>query len=144
MYWRDNFMTLEKRRLNDKSSTFYQLPEKDKSVVIHTRNLQYLATEIFKVKIGISSTIMTEILKFCDNTTHNVRNDQVLERRRNRTTNFGAESTSTLGPKIWALVPENLRQSTSLNSFKQGIEQWNPGNCPCRLCKIYVQNVGFI
>ena len=35
---------------NDKSSTFYQLLEKDKSVTIHTRNLQYLATEIFKVK----------------------------------------------------------------------------------------------
>ena len=32
---------------NDKSSTFYQLLEKDKSVTIHTRNLQYLATEIF-------------------------------------------------------------------------------------------------
>ena len=35
---------------NDKSSTFYQLLEKDKSVTIHTRSLQYLATEIFKVK----------------------------------------------------------------------------------------------
>ena len=44
---------------NDKSSTFYQLLEKDKSVTIHTRNLQYLATEIFKVKIGISPVIMT-------------------------------------------------------------------------------------
>ena len=144
MYWRDNFMTLEKRRLNDKSSTFYQLPEKDKSVAIHTRNLQYLATKIFKVKIRISPTIMTEILNFCDNATHNVRNDQVLERRHNRTTNFGVESASTLGPKIWELVPENLRQSTSLNSFKQSIKNWNPSNCPCRLSKIYVQNVGFI
>ena len=52
---------------NDKSSTYYHLLEKDKSVTIQTRNLQYLATEIFKVKIGISSTIMTEIFKFCDN-----------------------------------------------------------------------------
>ena len=79
---------------NDKSSTFYQLLEKDKSVTIHTRNLQYLATEIFKVKIG-----MTEIFKFCDNTTHNLRSGQVLKRRHNRTTNFGAESISALGAK---------------------------------------------
>ena len=129
---------------NDKSSTFYQLLEKDKSVTIHTRNLQYLATEIFKVKIGISPIIMTEIFKFCDNTTHNLRSGQVLERRHNRTTNFGVESISTLGAKIWALVPENLRQSTSLNIFKRGIKKWNPSNCPCRLCKIYVQNMGFI
>ena len=81
---------------NDKSSTFYQLLKKDKSVTIHTRNLHYLATEIFKVKIGISPIIMTEIFKFYDNTTHNLRSAQVLERRHNRTNNSGGESISTL------------------------------------------------
>ena len=87
---------------------------------------------------------MTEIFKFCDNANHNFRSGQVLECRHNRTDNFGVESISTLGAKIWALVPENLRQSTSLNSFNQLIKKWNPSNCPCQLCKTYVQNVGFI
>ena len=71
-----------------------------------------------KVKIGISPIIMTEIFKFCDNAAHNLRSGQVLERRLNRTTNFGVELISTLGAKIWALVPENVRQSTSLIIFK--------------------------
>ena len=31
---------------SDKYSTFYQLLEKDNSVAIHTRNLQYLATKL--------------------------------------------------------------------------------------------------
>ena len=66
---------------------------------------------------------MTEIFKFCDNTTGNLRSGQVLEGRNNRTTNFRVESISTLGAKIWALVPENLRQSTSLNIFKRGIKK---------------------
>ena len=123
--------TAQRILYNDKSSTFYQLLEKDKSVTIHTRNLQYLATEIFEVKIGISPIIMTEIFKFCDNNTHNLRSGQVLERSHNRTNNFGVESISNLGAKIWALVLENLRQSTSLNSFKQGIKKWNLSNCPC-------------
>ena len=61
-----------------------------------------------------------------------------------RTNNFGVESISTLGAKIWALVPENLKQSTSINIFKRGIKRWNPSNCPYRLCRVYVQNVGFI
>ena len=85
---------------------------------------------------------MTEIFKFC--ATHNLRSDQVLERRHKRTDNFGVESISTLGSKIWVLASENLRQSTSLKSFKQGIKKCNPSNCPCRLCKTYVQNLGFI
>ena len=60
----------------------YRLLEKDKLVTIHTRNFQYLPTEIFKVIIGTSAA-MTEIFKFCDNATHNLRSDQVLERRNN-------------------------------------------------------------
>ena len=58
---------------NNKSSTFYQLLEKYKSATNHTRNFQYLATEIVKVKIDISPTIITEIFKFCDNAIHNLR-----------------------------------------------------------------------
>ena len=88
--------------------------------------------------------IMTEIFKFCGKATHNLRSGQVLERRYNTTISFGVESISTLGAKIWVLGSENLRQSTSLNNFKQGIKKWNTNICPCRQCKTYVQNVGFI
>ena len=63
------FNRLQERALrivyNGKCSTLYQLLEKGKSATIHSKNLQYLATEIFKVNIGISPTIMTEILQFC-------------------------------------------------------------------------------
>ena len=96
-----------------KAQLFISCPKK-------TNQLQFILGifEIFKVKIGISPTIMTEILKFCDNATHNVRNDQVLECRRNRTTNFGAESTSTLGPKIWAFKTINVTQQFQTKHLK--------------------------
>ena len=56
----------------------------------------------------------------------------------------GSESISYLGPKIWNIVPLELKQLTSLNAFKKGIKKWQPKNCPCRLCKQYVLNRGFI
>ena len=74
--------------------------------------------EIFEVKIGMLPAIVTEIFKFCDNATHNLRRDQVLEHRHNRTNNFGVELILTLEAKIWALVHGNMRQSSPLNSFK--------------------------
>ena len=49
---------------NDKSSSFRELLERDKSVTIHERIIQVLLTVIFKVKSGVESKIMTEILKF--------------------------------------------------------------------------------
>ena len=70
---------------------------------------------------------MTEIFKFCDNATHNLRIGQIPERRSNRTNNFRVESVSTLDAKIRALVPENLRQSTSFKSFEQDIKKKESG-----------------
>ena len=100
-----------------------------------------LATEIFIGKIGISPATMTEIFKFWDNTTNNLTSGQVLERIHARTNNFGVEWISILGAKILALVSENLRQSTSLNSVKWGFKKWHPSNC--RLYKAYVPKCKF-
>ena len=48
---------------NDDNATFQQLPEKDNAVKIYDRNLQVLATEMFKKKLGIAPVIMNDV--FC-------------------------------------------------------------------------------
>ena len=44
---------------SDKHSLFEELLEKDGSVSIHQRNLQLLATEMYKVRKGLSPAIIT-------------------------------------------------------------------------------------
>ena len=56
----------------------------------------------------------------------------------------GTESVSYLGPKIWDLVPTEIKESESLNGFKFKIKRWVPEGCPRRICKIYPGQVGFI
>ena len=48
---------------SDKTSSFEEFLDKGGSVTIHTRNLQVLATEMFKVYRNLSPTIAAEI--FC-------------------------------------------------------------------------------
>ena len=48
----------------DFSTSFEGLLAKDKSVTIHNQNLQQLAIEIFKVKMGVFPIIMKEIFNF--------------------------------------------------------------------------------
>ena len=50
---------------------------------------------------------------------------------------------SYLGPKIWSLVPYAIKSNKPLDVFKSKIRQWEL-DCPCRLCKNYLQRVGFI
>ena len=45
----------------------------DKSVTIHIKNLQYLLVEIYKVKKGISPTIMNEIFQLFENPVYEPR-----------------------------------------------------------------------
>ena len=48
---------------SDKQSSFETLLEKDDSVSVHNRNLQILATEMYKIKNDLSPSIVTELFE---------------------------------------------------------------------------------
>ena len=49
-----------------------------------------------------------------------------------------------MGPKLWDLVPNDIKLSKSLSIFKRKIKKWASSLCPCRLCKTYLQHEVFI
>ena len=56
----------------------------------------------------------------------------------------GTEIISYEGSKIWALVPEGIKQSKSIIEFKQRIRRWKPVGCTCRICKSDINDLDFI
>ena len=129
---------------NDKKATFKELLDKDKAVNIHTRNLKIHVTEMFKVKIGESPSIMHEISQIDDSNNFNSRKNREFKPGNPKTVYYRTETMSVLRPKLWIILPDEYKNSISLKEFKSKIKNWVPLNCPCRLCKTYVQNVGFI
>ena len=85
---------------HDYSSNFEDLPYKYKSVTIHQRNLKQLATEIFKVKIGIATIVINEIFTFAENNNYDLRSDMHISRVNMHSTQYGTESIGNLGTKI--------------------------------------------
>ena len=61
-----------------------------------------------------------------------------------RSTKYGLNTISHLAPKIWKIIPNEIKSCKSSYSFKAKINMWVPTNCPCNLCRPYVHNVGFI
>ena len=61
-----------------------------------------------------------------------------------RTVRYGIETASFVGPRIWNSIPKEIKESASLQIFKSKIKSWTPKNCPCKLCKNYVQHVGYL
>ena len=61
-----------------------------------------------------------------------------------RTVNNGIETLRYRGPVVWNLIPDEIKQSESLESFKSEIGNWKPEGCKCRLCKEFIPNLGYI
>ena len=127
---------------NDNVSSFEEMLQKDDSVTIHEKNIQTLSIELFKVLNGLAPAIMDELFLVKK---YQIYNSKFPFKSRNvRTVAYGTETLSFLGPKIWSIIPTEIKECKSLNEFKSKIKKWKPHHCPCRMCKTYIGGVGFI
>ena len=84
---------------SDSKLTFKELLDKNKTATIHQKNLQVLATEIFKVKLNISQVMLKELFSF-NIRNYNLRSQLTMKRIKTNSVYFGSESLSSLVPKI--------------------------------------------
>ena len=121
----DNMNSIHERALRtvygDKTSTFQQLLEKDNSVSIHHRNVQILATEMFKISKNLSSEIVKEIFQERI-VSYNLRSNNSFTSHRVDSIYHRTESLSFLGPKIWEIVPLEIKESENKNIFKRRVK----------------------
>ena len=108
---------------NDRSSSFQNLLEKDNSVTLHHRNIKILATETYKFLQGLSPPLMNEIFVERNNN-YSLLGNNVLTRRRVNSVRYGTETVSFLAPKIWDILPKDIKDSESLDIFKRQIKKW--------------------
>ena len=111
-------------------------------------------TEIYKLWPPNFTKLKIDFAKFYSNFTeifareteshYNLRRCNDFRIPSIRTVYHGSENISFLGPKIWNILPDEIKQQTSLNSLKKSLKKWKPQDCPCRLCKVYVNGVGFL
>ena len=128
---------------NDYNSSFEKLLEKDKSVKIHERNIQALVTEMFKIKHNMAPKIMNEILPL-NRSHYDVRTNTDFKRYNIKSVYYGQNSLRYIGPILWSLLPVNIQNCTSLPTFRASVKSWVPTKCPCRLCKTYLPEIGFL
>ena len=115
---------------------------------------------MYKISRGISPRFMQDLVEEFDTNYHTRSrydveldedgNVKSLNKRLNyrpqkpNTSSFGLESFRWLGPKIWELIPDNVKRAKSLSAFKNALKKLNIDKCPCKLCRDYIQGVGYI
>ena len=117
----------------DESSSFKELLKKDGSVTIHHRNLQTLAIEMFKAVNGLSPPFMRELFGYRTDIIRNTRSNTIINEKpwedcksrtlpsfyndsKPSTVNNGTETLRSISPKIWEIIPTDLKELSSLYS----------------------------
>ena len=82
---------------------------------------------------------MNDVFKLRENTHYNLRHTSQFLVNPIRSVFNGSESASYLGQMSF-----EIKNINSLVSFKKEIRKWKPANCACRICKVFIPNLGFI
>ena len=123
--------------------SFQELLTLDNSFCIHHRNLQKLTIEMYKAKNKICPTLFQELFPSYENP-YNLRNNRCWQPINVRTEGYGTETLLFRGEKTWQLLPQAIKNAESLSSFKNQVKKWTPVGCTCKLCKTYINNLGYI
>ena len=119
---------------SDKSSSFEELLQKDESVTIHVKNIQKLATEMFKVFKNLSPPVVADLFEVRQNN-YNLKHRSYFSIPNVKFVYHGSESLSNLWPRIWNLVPDALlKELDDINSFKTDIKNGS----------LLIAHVGFV
>ena len=129
---------------SDNTSSFEELLETDNSVSVCYRNTQVFSTELYKIVNKLSPKIIKEVFPLNENATFYTRNKIKFYLRDVKSVTFGSETLSHVTLKIWELVPVEIKNAESVACFERATEKLKPMICPCRLCRTYVSQVGFV
>ena len=113
---------------------------------------------------GFAPELMDDVFKKT-NVMYKFRKNWTFETRKIKSVYYGSVKISFLGPKIWEILPSNIKNSENIfkstikswkpenflpsniknseNIFKSTIKSSKPENCPCRFCRLYIAEIGF-
>ena len=102
-------------------STFQEFLIKDNSVSLHHRNMQFLAIELFKVISGNAPFLVNEIFTRRvipeNSVVANLMSQTDFDNYHNpQSFRFGTETLRVLGPKVWNIIPPDIKNSLSCNT----------------------------
>ena len=88
----------------DNEINFQTLLNENNETSVHQRSLQFLITEIYKIKNNYAPPIMHHLFQFCGNT-FNLRNFRDIANHNQKTSNYALETLSYRAPFLWAKLP---------------------------------------
>ena len=129
--------SIQKRALRivylDQEKSLDEMCHTYNEISIHKMNLVALATEIFKISLQLSPSFMSDLFVLKE-IIYNLRKSNLLKLPVAISSKYGTYSVFFLGCLFWNSLPDNVKNSKTLEIFKKNIKKLN-FKCPCQVCK---------
>ena len=101
----------------NRNSSFSKLLKLEKLASIYYRYIKYLLTEIYKVKMGLSPPVVSDIFSLNQNSSCNITSGVSMSKRNVRTSKLVLRLLIQFGAILWNDLPAELKHMESLNTF---------------------------
>ena len=91
--------------------------------------------------MNLAPEIMKEVFEILKGP-YALRNELKLKSRKIFSVRYSIETASFVGARV--CLPSDLRECKSLELFIAKIKNWIPEYCRCKLCKTYIQRIGYV
>ena len=118
---------------NDKKSSYSDLLEKADMDMLQFRRLKTIACEVFKSVNDLNPSFMKDMF-IKKEISYNFRDKDKLILPSFKKIRYGKATFSYYGAHLWNLMPVDIKQSMSLNKFKEMLKSWEGPKCKCSMC----------
>ena len=119
---------------NDYDSSLNTLLKKSDTVTIHIKNLQKLMLEIYKSMNHLIPSYIWHIHERKE-IQYDLRTKHLCKLQSTKTIKFGMESLSFRGSILWNNLNDEIKELSTVASFKTKIKTWMSEKCNCKICK---------
>ena len=118
---------------NDYETEYFQILRENNLCTLYADRLRGMCCEIYKVKKGISSAYMNDLLSVRPSNYHS-RQDLNLYVPKVNQISFGYKSFTVIAPKIWNSLPTSIKVSETYENFQLNIKKIVLPWCVCENC----------
>ena len=119
---------------NDQSSSYEILLQNSKFTSLKIRRMRSMALEAYKLYHKQGPVYLHDLLVH-KSSKYAFRYENTVTIPRVRTTTYGIRSFRYSAAKLWNVLPNHFRTSSSFNQFKRLIENWDGVRCTCSACR---------
>ena len=75
---------------------------------------------------------------------YNLQTQTDFIRPSTNTTIYGLKLLNFFASKVWDMVPDKIKSSSTVEIFENRIRKWWPTDCDYYICRTYISKIGYV